>query len=330
MVKEYVRKKKLFAALALIFIAALISGVAAWLSDDQTNTVEIETATVSISLRESNWRPENASDVHPADVLPKNPTITNTGTSDAYVFIEVSMSALKTGAQIQDEKALMELRGPMPLYTTRSRKGEFDQDNWQRLVGPLYDRQKNSISWIYSYSKSNLLTPLAPQASTSALFDAVQLANLVRRDDVEGMDANIYVHAYAIQTTQLGTGGNANSPDTVWTIVSNAYGVKLNAETLPATTPRILKLLPTVKPTATPKATTSPDEKAFYRDARGASGKGVQDKDFDNILKKEKDDPFADDGDDEEVNQIFDDDAALRELFGDDSGSKTKKKRAVG
>ena len=58
------------------------------------------------------------------------------------------MSALKTGAQIQDEKALMELRGPMPLYTTRSRKGEFDQDNWQRLVGPLYDRQKNSISWI--------------------------------------------------------------------------------------------------------------------------------------------------------------------------------------
>ncbi len=270
---EYVKKKKLFAVLAVVFVAAMISGVAAWLSDDATNTVEIVPATVSIALRESKWRPENASDVHPDDVLPKDPTVSNTGTSDIYVFVEVSMSALKAGAQIADTRALMELRAPMPLYTTRSRNGEFDADNWQRLAGPLYDKEKNSITWIYSYSKKNVLTPLAPEGTTSALFDSVQLANVTRRKDVEGLDANIYVHAYAIQTEQLGANGAANGPGAVWNIVSNSYSVKLAAETLPVTTPRIIRLLPTVKPTAKPKATATPDPDAaaFYGETDGDS-----------------------------------------------------------
>ena len=62
MVNEHVNRKKLIAVLAVIVIAAMISGVAAWLSDDETNTEEIVTGQVSISLRESNWLPENASD----------------------------------------------------------------------------------------------------------------------------------------------------------------------------------------------------------------------------------------------------------------------------
>lgn len=274
MVNEYVKKKKLFAVVAVLFVAAMISGVAAWLSDDATNTVEIVPATVSIALKESNWRPENASDVHPEDVLPKNPTVTNTGTSDVYVFVEVSMSALKTGAQITDLKALMELRAPMPLYTTRSQKGEFDVENWQRLVGPLYDKQKNCVTWVYSYSRNNVLTPLAPNATTTALFDSVQLANVTRHDDVEGLDANIYVHAYAIQTEQLGTDGRAVGPGAVWGIVGNSYSVELSAETLPVTAPRIIRLLPTVKPTKAPKATPTPtpdpDELEFYMEPAAA------------------------------------------------------------
>ena len=76
-------RKKLLAVAAVLFVAAMITGVAAWLSDSETQTDEIVATDLSIVLNEANWRPENASDVHPEDVLPQNPTVTNTGTAPA-------------------------------------------------------------------------------------------------------------------------------------------------------------------------------------------------------------------------------------------------------
>ena len=306
MVNEHVKNRKLIALLAVVVICAMITGVAAWLSDDDTQTDEIVTGQVSIALMETNWRPENASDVHPLDVLPKNPTITNTGTSDAYVFIGVTMSALRVGARIADTEALMALQAPTPLYATRSGSGEYNAGSWQRLLGPLYDSEENQITWVYSYSRGNIMTPLTPGSTTSALFDSVQLANVIRYKDVQKLDANIYVHAYAIQTEQLGQSGNATSPDVVWSIVRNAYKVELSGETLPNATPKVIKVIPTPEPTKAPKAkrgkaTATPKATASAKPKATATPEPEED--------------------DEELY----DDEALRILFGGDKGAKKKK-----
>lgn len=252
-------RKKLFAVVAVLFAAAMISGVAAWLSDGETQTDPIVTGKVSIALSEENWRPENASDIHPEDILPQNPVVTNTGTADAYVFVTVSMSCLRSGAQISEPTALLEIQSPLPLYSTISRKEAFEKENWMRLLGPVYDSKLNSVTTVYAYGKDNKMTPLAPGAATTAVFDAVKLQNVARIDDVTGLDANVYVHAYAIQATELGDADAAIGPTQVWNIVRNAYDVNLSSQALPETTPKVLEVR--VTPSPTPKPTPTPTPK---------------------------------------------------------------------
>lgn len=251
-------RRKLLAVVAVLFAAAMISGVAAWLSDGETQTDAIQTGKVSIALSEANWRPENASDIHPEDILPQNPVVTNTGNADAYVFVTVSMSCLRTGARIADPTKLMEIQSPLPLYTTVSQKGAYESENWQRLLGPLYDSKLNSVTTVYAYGKTNEMTPLAPGTATTAVFDAVRLQNIVRLDDVIGLDANVYVHAYAIQANDLGDNGASVAPTQVWNIVRNAYDVKLSSQALPETTPKVLETRVTPTPTAKPTPTPTP------------------------------------------------------------------------
>ena len=253
-------RRKLLAVVAVLFAAAMISGVAAWLSDGETQTDAILTGKVSIALSEANWRPENASDIHPEDILPQNPVVTNTGSADAYVFVTVSMSCLRIGAQIADPTTLMEIQAPLPLYTTVCQQGAFESENWQRLLGPLYDNKLNSATTVYAYGKANEMTPLAPGAATTAVFDAVRLQNIVRLDDVTGLDANVYVHAYAIQASELGDNGTAVSPTQVWNIVRNAYDVQLSSQALPDTTPKVLenRVTPSPTPKPSPKPTPTP------------------------------------------------------------------------
>ena len=247
-------RRKLLAVVAVLFAAAMISGVAAWLSDGETQIDAIVTGNVSIALSEENWRPENASEIHPEDILPQNPVVTNTGSADAYVFVAVSMSCLRSGAQISEPTALLEIQSPLPLYTTISRQEAFEKDNWMQLLGPLYDNKLNSVTTVYAYGKNNTMTPLAPGATTTAVFDAVKLRNIVRVDDVMGLDANVYVHAYAIQASELGDNGSAVGPSQVWNIVRNTYDVQLASQALPETTPKVLQVRVTPSPTPKPKA----------------------------------------------------------------------------
>ncbi len=291
-------RKKLLAVAAVLFVAAMITGVAAWLSDSETQTDEIVATDLSIVLNEANWRPENASDVHPEDVLPQNPTVTNTGTAPAYVFVEVRMSALRPGARVVDENSLLELQAPTPLYTTRSRGRAFDSDNWQLLIGPLYDSAQNTVTYVYAYGKGASMTPLMPGAVTPAVFDAVQLANVIRRDDVVGLDANVYVHAYAIQASDLGDNGASTAPGAVWNIVRNTYDVQLASQSLPTTSPKVLA----VKETPSPTPTASPTP----------------------ALKVPDEDDWV-------VEELAEDDAALRAMFEESSPEPTPTgRRSVG
>ena len=51
----------------------------------------ISSGSVDVELTEPAWQPENALGLVPGSVVPKNPTATNTGKSDAWIFLRVSV-----------------------------------------------------------------------------------------------------------------------------------------------------------------------------------------------------------------------------------------------
>ena len=301
-------RKRLLAVALVVFVVAMISGVAAWLSDDETQTDEMTPTELSIVLNEANWRPENASNVHPEDMIPQNPTVSNTGTASAYVFVEVRMAALRPGAYVANDTTLFELQAPTPLYLTRCRGAAHDPD-WQELIGPVYDTASNAVTSVYAYGRQDRMTPLAPGATTPAVFDAIQLQNVLRRDDVQGLDANVYVHAYAIQASDLGNNGASTAPGAVWNIVRNTYKLTLPNQNLPTASPKVLA----VRNTPTPPPSPSPSPSA------GTSASA-------------KPSPTATPEDDDWVVEELKDDEEMKKLFrgGAEANANATGKRSVG
>ena len=82
------KRKILLLAALLVMVAILgVGGTLAYFTaeDEATNTFTV--GNVKIELNEPNW--EEAEDVYPGQVLPKDPKVTNVGTNPCYVRIAV-------------------------------------------------------------------------------------------------------------------------------------------------------------------------------------------------------------------------------------------------
>ena len=85
-------RKKLVAVALLLCLVLLIGGISAYFTDKTetlSNTYTI--GNIEIELTEPGWVAANAQGIMPGDVLVKDPTVQNTGSSDAYVFVKVSI-----------------------------------------------------------------------------------------------------------------------------------------------------------------------------------------------------------------------------------------------
>ena len=178
--------------LAGILCLASVGGVSAYLTDYEKVSNEFTVGKVDIELKEPEWKPEENKKIEPSKVIHKDPQITNTGTNDAFVYMEVSIPMANVEAAAENGERLGKKVQELFYFEA--------QDSWMQL-----SVQNTESRRTYTYADTKILKP---QETSEALFDTVKFLNLIE-GQLDGQTFEIPVRAYAIQTSY--TGGSSDN-----------------------------------------------------------------------------------------------------------------------
>lgn len=178
--------------LAGILCLASVGGVSAYLTDYEKVSNEFTVGKVDIELKEPEWKPEENKKIEPSKVIHKDPQITNTGTNDAFVYMEVSIPMANVEAAAENGERLGKKMQELFYFEAK--------DNWMQLS---VQNTESRRTYTYAYKKI-----LKPQETSEALFDTVKFLNLIE-GQLDGQTFEIPVRAYAIQTSY--TGGSSDN-----------------------------------------------------------------------------------------------------------------------
>lgn len=178
--------------LAGILCLASVGGVSAYLTDYEKVSNEFTVGKVDIELKEPEWKPEENKKIEPSKVIHKDPQITNTGTNDAFVYMEVSIPMANVEATAENGERLGKKVQELFYFEAK--------DNWMQLS---VQNTESRRTYTYAYKKI-----LKPQETSEALFDTVKFLNLIE-GQLDGQTFEIPVRAYAIQTSY--TGGSSDN-----------------------------------------------------------------------------------------------------------------------
>lgn len=178
--------------LAGILCLASVGGVSAYLTDYEKVSNEFTVGKVDIELKEPEWKPEENRMIEPSKVIHKDPQITNTGTNDAFVYMEVSIPMANVEAAAENGERLGKKVQELFYFEAK--------DSWMQLS---VQNTESRRTYTYAYTKI-----LKPQETSEALFDTVKFLNLIE-GQLDGQTFEIPVRAYAIQTSY--TGGSSDN-----------------------------------------------------------------------------------------------------------------------
>ena len=178
--------------LAGILCLASDGGVSAYLTDYEKVSNEFTVGNVDIELKEPEWKPEENKKIEPSKVIHKDPQITNTGTNDAFVYMEVSIPMANVEAAAENGERLGKKVQELFYFEAK--------DSWMQLS---VQNAESRRTYTYAYTKI-----LKPQETSEALFDTVKFLNLIE-GQLDGQTFEIPVRAYAIQTSY--TGGSSDN-----------------------------------------------------------------------------------------------------------------------
>ena len=178
--------------LAGILCLASVGGVSAYLTDYEKVSNEFTVGKVDIELKEPEWKPEENKKIEPSKVIRKDPQITNTGTNDAFVYMEVSIPMANVEAAAENGERLGKKVQELFYFEAK--------DSWMQLS---VQNTESRRTYTYAYTKI-----LKPQETSEALFDTVKFLNLIE-GQLDGQTFEIPVRAYAIQTSY--TGGSSDN-----------------------------------------------------------------------------------------------------------------------
>ena len=178
--------------LAGILCLASVGGVSAYLTDYEKVSNEFTVGKVDIELKEPEWKPEENKKIEPSKVIHKDPQITNTGTNDAFVYMEVSIPMANVEAAAENGERLGKKVQELFYFEAK--------DSWTQLS---VQNAESRRTYTYAYKKI-----LKPQETSEALFDTVKFRNLIE-GQLDGQTFEIPVRAYAIQTSY--TGGSSDN-----------------------------------------------------------------------------------------------------------------------
>ena len=184
-------KVKIMTLEGILFLAS-VGGVSAYLTDYEKVSNEFTVGKVDIELKEPEWKPEENKKIEPSKVIHKDPQITNTGTNDAFVYMEVSIPMANVEAAAENGERLGKKVQELFYFEAK--------DSWMQLS---VQNTESRRTYTYAYTKI-----LKPQETSEALFDTVKFLNLIE-GQLDGQTFEIPVRAYAIQTSY--TGGSSDN-----------------------------------------------------------------------------------------------------------------------
>ncbi len=186
------KKKTLLLIVALAVIAAGIGSTISYFSSRDTADNVFTVGDVKIELTEPSWDPDADHIIAPGESFDKDPTVTNTGSNDAYVRLNVVVrdyskvkDAISGGSDPKVE--------PNTLFNS-----SIDLDKWID-VPEVIDEGKDQATYSFLYNEI-----LKVGDSTGALFDKVEFPGSVDMDKVialPGDGVTIDVTADAIQSS---------------------------------------------------------------------------------------------------------------------------------
>ena len=221
-------KKQSKTILTAILIGAALGisagTLSAYMASSETATNTFTAGEVKIDLQEPAWKPENGKHLVAKQTVLKDPKIKNTGKNPAYVFMTVQVP-VRT----------------LTLYNDTGRKEEYSETtelfNLKKNVNGIYETlsDTNSGNWVLLKDRSTYGTkdesfttyvyayrvPVEPNAASDALFDAVQLKNVIEgyseMSKISTKDEYpITINGYAIQATDvIGADGSDVTDGTV-------------------------------------------------------------------------------------------------------------------
>lgn len=211
------KKKKIIIAAFALLALLLIGGATAYFMDTKTLTNTFTMGNVQIALSETNFNSNNANGVMPGATILKNPAITNTGASPAFVFIRV------TEPCYGDKKVFLY------EYSTNS-------SAW-KVVGTPGSCSGTGVSTtqtVYAYAGEinteidnqpvtvDALSTLQPEDTTYDLFYAVQVNPALDATAVTALNnstVQIVIDGYGIQADNVpARGDGSKDPATIWAL----------------------------------------------------------------------------------------------------------------
>ena len=186
------KKKKIVLLTALVIILIIgVAGIWAYFTDVEKVTNVFTIGNVKIELTETNFTQTLRMDnVMPAQVIDKNPQITNIGQNPAYVYLKVT---IPKGGYTNSSGNLVT---GLPLFTYTKNNG------WTEMPAEYSTETDSSITKVYYYD--TILQSTEGSNTTNALFDTVTVANFPNFDGVSSQGTqDIIINAYAVQADGL-------------------------------------------------------------------------------------------------------------------------------
>ena len=145
-----------------------------------------------INVVEENWNRLSDDDkiVYPGRTVPKDPKITNTGSTELYAYLKVKIPSANIRVVNNDETVADASKHNLFSFETNSDWTLLDTD----------DSNDDYEVRLYAYTKG----ALAPGSSTNTLFDEVTFVNMLEGEIDMGTKLEIITSGYAIQSDLAG------------------------------------------------------------------------------------------------------------------------------
>lgn len=218
--------KNMVAGLSLCGVLAM-GAIAAYFTDTDTVSNKFIVGKIDIDLTEPTWDsypdedgdgvPDIAESITPNKEIAKDPTITNIGENDAYIFAKVCVPYGNLETAQNDGTTNPATKSELFSYTP--------ENGWLE-INIEEDAENGVIIHTYAYADEN--NELVPVVKDDAvlLFNSVRFANILNDSqtgvDMEGKLLNLNVSAFGIQTTDVldGEGHATKDAVSVWNILN--------------------------------------------------------------------------------------------------------------
>lgn len=206
------KKNKITLLAVVLLVLLLIGGIFAYFTDITSTTTNVFTlGNVDITLTEPNWDyAQDGKTIMPGETVDKDPTITNAGNDDAFVFVQVSIPYYSVQTVAEEEASPAVAAHDQELFTYTLNSG------WVEVGTATVDSTNHTKTHVFAYASSTAMTPLASGDDTPAVFDDVTFIEIndasATAITTNNVSLDIDVTGYGIQANGLAS----DAPADVW------------------------------------------------------------------------------------------------------------------